>query len=191
MVYIVLFRGINVGGRALVAMAHLREVAAAAGCTEARTLLQSGNLVCRSAVRTGAGLERRIAAAAKNRLALVPDIFVRTAAEWKDVVAGNPFRQEAVRDPSHLLVVFLRRAPGPADVKALQAAIVGGEAVRARGRHAYITYPAGIGRSRLTGTLIEQKLGRGTARNWNTVLKLGTIADQVIRLKAQGSTPDD
>jgi uncharacterized protein (DUF1697 family) len=182
MVYIALFRGINVGRHALVSMADLREVAAAAGCAEARTLLRSGNLVCRSAVRTGAELERRIAAAAKNRLPLVPDIFVRTAAEWKDVVAGNPFRQEAARDPSHLLVVFLRRAPGAADVKALRAAIIGGEAVRARGRHAYLVYPAGIGRSRLTGTLIEQKLGRGTGRNWNTVLKLGVIAEELSRL---------
>jgi len=54
-----------------------------------------------------------------------------------------------------------------------QAAIRGPEMVRAVGRQAYVTYPAGIGRSKLTHTLIESKLGcRGTGRNWNTVLKL-------------------
>ncbi len=43
----------------------------------------------------------------------------------------------------------------------------------------YIVYPDGIGRSRLTGTLIETKLGtRGTGRNWNTVVKLEALADQ-------------
>jgi uncharacterized protein (DUF1697 family) len=37
-------------------------------------------------------------------------------------------------------------------------------------------YPDGIGRSNLTGALIEKKLGtRGTARNWNTVLKLRNL----------------
>ena len=35
----------------------------------------------------------------------------------------------------------------------------------------------GIGRSRLTNTLIERKLGtRATGRNWNTVLKLAALA---------------
>ena len=47
------------------------------------------------------------------------------------------------------------------------------ERVRAGSRHAYFVYPDGVGRSRLTNLLIESKLGtRGTARNWNTVLKL-------------------
>jgi len=41
------------------------------------------------------------------------------------------------------------------------------------GRQAYIIYTDGIGRSRLTPAIIDAKLGqRGTARNWNTVLKL-------------------
>jgi uncharacterized protein (DUF1697 family) len=49
--------------------------------------------------------------------------------------------------------------------------------VRANGREAYFTYPDGIGNSKLTIAVIERKLGaRGTARNWNTVLKLGALA---------------
>jgi uncharacterized protein (DUF1697 family) len=49
--------------------------------------------------------------------------------------------------------------------------------VRATSRHAYIVYPDGIGRSRVTNALIEKTLGtRGTGRNWNTVLKLGAVA---------------
>jgi len=40
-----------------------------------------------------------------------------------------------------------------------------------------MVYPDGIGRSRLTSAVIENKLGtRGTARNWNTVLKLAALA---------------
>jgi uncharacterized protein (DUF1697 family) len=179
MIYIVLFRGINVGGRALVSMSDLCDVAAAAGCAGARTLLQSGNLVCQSGLRTSAQLEERLSAEAKKRLTLQPDILARSAGEWKDIVAGNPFREEAERDPSHLLVMFLKDSPGPAAVKALQAAIAGTEVMRVRGRHAYIVYPDGIGRSRLTGTLIEKKLStRGTGRNWNTVVKLRALADQ-------------
>ena len=93
------------------------------------------------------------------------------------MVAGNPFPEEAERDPSHLLVIFLKEAPDRKDVMALQSAIKGREVVRAKGRHAYVVYPDGIGRSRLTSALIEKKLAtRGTGRNWNTVLKLGAAA---------------
>jgi uncharacterized protein (DUF1697 family) len=46
----------------------------------------------------------------------------------------------------------------------------------AKGRQLYIVYPAGIGTSKLTGALIEKKLNnRGTARNWNTILKLAAM----------------
>jgi len=64
------------------------------------------------------------------------------------------------------------------DFLALQKAIVGREVVRAKARCAYIVYPDGVGRSKLTTALIEKKLGtRGTARNWNTVLKLGLLTE--------------
>jgi uncharacterized protein (DUF1697 family) len=73
--------------------------------------------------------------------------------------------------------MVLKQAPDAGAVEALQAAITGREVVRAVGRQAYITYPDGIGDSRLTINVIEKKLGsRGTGRNWNTVLKLGTLA---------------
>ncbi|HET7599536.1 MAG TPA: hypothetical protein VFK09_04555, partial [Gemmatimonadales bacterium] len=59
----------------------------------------------------------------------------------------------------------------------LQAAITGPERVRLEGKNAYIVYPAGIGRSRLTNALLERHLGtRGTGRNWNTVLRLEALA---------------
>jgi uncharacterized protein (DUF1697 family) len=38
-------------------------------------------------------------------------------------------------------------------------------------------FPDGQGRSRLTPAIIERHLGTGTARNWNTVLKLATLAE--------------
>ena len=64
-----------------------------------------------------------------------------------------------------------------AAVAALRAAAVGPELIKVAGREAYITYPAGIGGSKLTAAVIERKLGtRGTARNWNTVLKLAALA---------------
>jgi uncharacterized protein (DUF1697 family) len=72
--------------------------------------------------------------------------------------------------------MVLKAAPPAKKVAALQAAIAGPEQIRCDGKQLYVVYPAGIGRSKLTGVLIEKKLdARGTGRNWNTVLKLQTL----------------
>src|SRR5262249_11847306 len=129
--------------------------------------------------RKPADLERLLEQATTKRLGVATDYFVRTSKEWSRVIDANPFRREAKEDPGHLLVVCLKKAPRSDDVKSLQSAIRGPEIVRAEGPKAYIVNPAGIGRSKLTAALIEAKLGtRGTARNWNTVLKLGAMFDE-------------
>jgi uncharacterized protein (DUF1697 family) len=175
-VHIALLRAINVGGSKRVAMADLRDFLTELGFRDARSLLQSGNLVFRSDTRSGATLERVLETEAAKRLGLETDFFVRSAAEWQEIVENNPFPDEAKRDPGHLLVMCLKDAPAAPDVNALQDAIRGREIVRAKGRAAYLVYPDGIGRSRLTSALIEKKLGTsGTCRNWNTVLKLAAL----------------
>lgn len=177
--HIALFRGINVGGNKMIAMADLRDLLAKLGFAGAKSLLQSGNLVFRGDRRTPAQLETLLAAETEKRLGVQADVFVRTASELAEVVARNPFVEEAKRDPSHLLVMFLRDVPDATAVAALNAAIIGREAVRVIGRHAYAAYPDGIGRSKLTNAVIEKKLGtRGTARNWNTVMKLARLAGE-------------
>jgi uncharacterized protein (DUF1697 family) len=175
--YVALLRAINLPHHKQVAMADLLDLLTQLGFVDPRSLLQSGNLVFRSRARSGARLERVLETEAANRLALETDFFVRSAAELRSVIAHNPFRKEADRDPGRLVVMFLKDAPGAKEVKAVQVAITGPEVVRVAGRHAYLVYPSGIGRSRLTNALIERQLGtRGTGRNWNTVRKLGALA---------------
>ena len=157
-------------------MTDLRNFLTELGLEEARSLLQSGNLIFTSTVRTGAELERFLETEAKDRLSLDVDVFVRTPAEWKSLIRQNPFRKEAERDPGRLIVQFLKSAPEPQEIAALQADIKGPETVKAKGREAYIYYPDGQGRSKLTNGIIEKHLGRATGRNWNTVMKLGIIA---------------
>jgi uncharacterized protein (DUF1697 family) len=157
-------------------MTNLRNFLTELGFENIKSLLQSGNLVFGSRSRFGAELERFLEVEAAKRLALEVDFHVRTAEEWKSVVRQNPFRKEAERDPGHLIVLFLKNAPAAKDVAVLQAEISGPELVKAKGKQAYIYYPNGQGRSRLTTAMIEKRIGRGTGRNWNTVLKLDVIA---------------
>ena len=174
--HVALLRAVNLPSHNKVGMADLRRLLGDLGLANGQSLLQSGNLVFESEGRTAAQLEALLESEAKARLGLETDFFVRTPGDWRAVIAGNPFPDEAERDPGHLVVMFLKDEPELKDVAALQEAIKDREAVRAKGRQAYLVYPDGIGRSRLTNVLIEKKLRtRGTGRNWNTVLKLGAL----------------
>ena len=178
MKHIALLRAVNLAGINKIAMADLRDLLAGLGFTDAQTLLQSGNVVFSGGKTPTAALEETLERAAAKKLGLETAFFVRTAKEWQAVVDANPFPREAKDDPGHLLAVIPKDEVSAANVSALQKAIVGREVVRAKARCAYIVYPDGVGRSKLTTALIEKKLGtRGTARNWNTVLKLGLLTE--------------
>ena len=174
--HVALLRAVNVGGRNLIGMSDLRASFLGLGFTGARTLLQSGNVVFDGGRRSSAALETLLEGETEKCFRVRVDYMVRTAKEWRETVAGNPFGDEARKDPSHLVVMFLKQTPRAGAERALRAAIKGPERVRVAGRHAYIVYPAGIGRSKLTPALLERELGaRGTGRNWNTILKLGAL----------------
>jgi uncharacterized protein (DUF1697 family) len=174
--HIALLRGINVGGHNKIGMAKLRELFGELGFAYVQTWLQSGNVVFESSRLTGAKLERVLEKETAERLGVSVDYVVRTSKEWQRLVAGNPFPGEARDDPSHLVVMCLKSAVVAKQVAALQAAIRGRETVRGEGKQLYIVYPDGIGTSKFTAALIERMLGtRGTARNWNTVLKLAEL----------------
>lgn len=176
-VHVALLRAVNVGPRNRVQISDLLALLMALGFAGGRSLLQSGNLVFRGDGRSAAALELLLEAETAARLSLHTTYLVRSAAQWETVVARNPFLEEAARDPAHLLVMFLKEAPDEGAAAALQAAIRGPERVRLDGRHAYVVYPDGIGRSKLTTSLIERTLGtRGAGRNWNTILKLADLA---------------
>jgi len=71
----------------------------------------------------------------------------------------------------------LRRKPHKDAAARLAEAHKGPEQFRIAGEDVYLTYPLGIGRSKLTNALLEKHLGTaGTARNWNTVSKLTEMA---------------
>jgi len=172
---IALVRAVNVGGRAM-PMADLRVMVASLGFTDVRTLLQSGNLVFRGE-GTDEAVEATLEAASEQRFGYQADYFVRTRKEWDEIIAANPFVDEARDDPARLVVVALKAKIADSAIEMLRGAIKGREYAEAKDRCAYIVYPDGQGDSKLTISVIERALGvRGTARNWNTVLKLATLA---------------
>ena len=164
---IALLRAVNVGGRS-VAMADLRVLLAGLGCANPRTLLQSGNAVFTIKTALNAALETRLEAQAQRRFGIPVTFVLRSAAEWHRIVERNPFPGAAKSDPAHLLLMALKSPPAAAAVKALRDSYQGPESICVDGRDAYLIYPEGVGRSKLTNALIERKLGVAEPRATGT-----------------------
>jgi uncharacterized protein (DUF1697 family) len=180
MIYVSLIRGINVGGNRKIAMERLRAVHAAAGLENPRTLLQSGNVVFIAGKEKRVALEARIAAALADEMGVAVEVLVRAADEVRAVLAANTLKAEAKADPSHLLVMFLKDRVDKAKAAKATALTAGPELVRPGKEELYLYYPppAGIGKSKLTGAVIEKALGTiGTARNWTTLTRISALAD--------------
>jgi uncharacterized protein (DUF1697 family) len=176
-VYIGLLRAVNLGGSTQLRMPALRDLMTRKGYGAVQTLLQYGNVVFHHDARSPMQLEHTLERALSAELGLSTDFFIRTASEWRALLEGNPFAREAVQDPAHLVVTVLKRTPKPQQWAALRAAIRGRERIEGADRHAYIVYPDGIGRSKLTAAVIERNLSaRCTSRNWNTACKLAQLA---------------
>ncbi|MBI1334776.1 MAG: DUF1697 domain-containing protein [Armatimonadetes bacterium] len=176
MTYFAFLRAINVSGTRKIGMADLRQWMTDLGYGEAKTLLQTGNLVFDGGSRSPRETEVFLRDECEKRLGLSTEFFVRTADELSAIIAGNPFRREAADDPSHLLVLFGGGTATPEQEDSLRARIKGREYFQSSGCDYYFVYPDGIGESKLTIKIIERELGVSvTGRNWNTVLKLGAM----------------
>jgi len=174
-VYVSMLRGVNVGGSGLVKMEPLREAYESIGLADVRTLLQSGNVLFRSSLTDRERLVKRIMQEIERRFDLQVEVVLRTLAEVASIVDRGPVLSPRA-DKSKLLVMFLSAVPDAAAQAALRKWHKDKELkelLELRGPEIYLYYPEGVGRSKLTGAVIESKLDTaGTARNWNTLLKL-------------------
>jgi uncharacterized protein (DUF1697 family) len=176
-----LLRGVNVGGHGLIKMPALKAMFEQLGFEPVHTVLQSGNVVFGAKSAKLPVLANTISAAMEEELKATPDVILRTTADMREIVARNPFPAEAKNDPGHLLVQFLAGTAADKAAKAkLEARANPPEKFVISQREVYIHYAHGAGRSKLGGLAMDKALGtRGTARNWNTILKLLTLAETI------------
>ena len=115
----------------------------------------------------------RIESRIEKALGFRPSVILRTAGEWKAVIAANPFRSRPDVDPSKLLVTFLAWEPDPeARAKALLIRAEPEELHFGR-TELYTYFPNGMARPKLSMAQVEKTLMvPATGRNWNTVLQL-------------------
>ena len=171
--FVSLFRGINVGGHHKIRMDELKDVHEVLGFKDVFPYIQSGNVVFTSDDTDVAQLRRHIEDGFEQKFGFHVEVIVRTSAELREIIENNPFQSQPGKESKWVVVLFLAGCPDDRAQEDLLKTYVGPEELFIIGKEVYIYYPNGIGRSKLSHSLMEKKLKTvGTARNWNTILQL-------------------
>ena len=164
--YVALLRGVSPQNAK---MAELKAAFEAAGFTNVRTVLSSGNVVFDSAMTSYDALEGLAEQAIERKLGRKFYTIVRSVADLKELLAFDPYVQHGIPPDAKRVVSFFRQSPNPKVVLPLaqdQASVF-----FLRGREAFTAYRPGD-KGPVFMLLIERAFGKDvTTRTLETVAK--------------------
>lgn len=171
--YILLLRGINVGGRNTLPMKQLVALLEGLDCHKVKTYIQSGNAVLQSN-KTATALTNQISKDIKLRFGFEARALIISLQEFEQAITANPF-PAAEAEPKTLHLGFLEQVPSQPQLDKMASLATDNECFQLVGKLFYLHAPNGIGRSKLAANS-EKLLGVPmTSRNWRTVEKLNEI----------------
>lgn len=174
--WILLLRGINVGGRGKLPMKSLVASLEELGAEDVRTYIQSGNVVLRATERSATKLQDDVARAIADKHGFEPRILALTPAAFEKVRTSNPFPNAAEEsDGKALHAMFLGGTPDPSALACLDEVKRPSEEWQLVGEALYLHAPEGFHESKLAARA-DRSLGVPvTARNWRTVTKIAEM----------------
>jgi len=150
-------------------MAELREAFEAAGFTDVKTVLSSGNVVFTARAASEASLQRGAEAAMMKRLGRAFLTIVRPITRLRALLGSDPYRDFDLEPAARRIITFLRERP--ASTIALPIEVQGTRILAIDDREifsAYVPQPKGA----VFMTLIEKTFGKElTTRTWETVAR--------------------
>jgi uncharacterized protein (DUF1697 family) len=171
--YIAFLRAINVGGHT-VKMDQLRSLFVALEFANVETFIASGNVIFEAEAQQTRALEQQIEDHLQKALGYAVATFIRTPAELAAIVAHRPFPPAELEGAgSSLYVGFLPTPPADEARRKLIALSTEVDEFQVHQRELYWLARQGMGRSTISGALLEKTLGLpATMRNITTVRKL-------------------
>ncbi len=151
-------------------MPQLKAAFEAAGFTDVKTVLSSGNVVFTAARATPSSLERRAEAAMKTHLGRGFLMIVRPVDALRAMLESDPYRGFRLAPGAKRIVTFLREKPSgkialPIELDGARLLCIDGQDIFG----AYVQSPKGP----VFMTLIEKTFGKEvTTRTWDTVAKV-------------------
>ena len=166
--YIILLRGINVGGKNILSMKNLRELLSNNGFTNVKTYIQSGNIFAQASSATA----KKVSSLIQSEFGFTPDTMILDEKEFLNSAKHNPF---AASDGKLVHLYFCSDTPSP-NKDRLTSLKTATEEYLIRDKVFYLHAPDGIGRSKLVSNLESCLDTRATGRNLNTIRKLQELA---------------
>jgi len=165
--WIILLRGVNVGGHGKTPMAALRQALRDAGADNVATYIQSGNLIFDHPEPDPAKIADWTSDLIERQFGHRPPALAFTGAELQALHDASPFPEPA--EPKFLHFHLFRDTPAPDAVDRLTPDLYDGEQLRLTGTCLYHWPPKGFGISK-----VAQKVPRAlgvttTARNLKSV----------------------
>jgi uncharacterized protein (DUF1697 family) len=178
-IYIALLRGINVSGRKIIKMDHLKSMFISLGFQSVTTYIQSGNVVFETAEAETGILCETIANKINHEFGFEVPVIVRALDELKEAIRQNPFGTDAIAEDEKLYITFLSKEPTAEAIAIFESFENGIDKFRVLNREVYILCGKnGYGNSLFSNTFVEKKLKvSATTRNWETTNKLAAIAE--------------
>jgi uncharacterized protein (DUF1697 family) len=169
--YVVLLRGINVGGKNILPMKELTSLLEHEGYENVNTYIQSGNVV----LSASKDPRNEIGGLVYKKFGFTPEVVTLTEGEFNASVLNNPYR---THEGKFVHFYFCNEAPN-IDIEKLEKLAIESERYTLTDQVFYLHTPDGFGRSKLAAK-VESCLGvSATARNLNTINKLKTMLENV------------
>jgi len=151
-------------------MPDLKRSFEAAGFTDVRTVLGSGNVVFTARAASEEALERKAEAAMKRTMGRSFSTIVRPIDDLRELLASDPYKAFRLKPDSKRVVTFLREKP-KAGLK-LPIEVDGARILVFDGREVFTAYVRGAGGPTFM-QLIEKTFGKDvTTRTWETIQKV-------------------
>ena len=150
-------------------MAELKRCLEAAGFSEVRTLLSSGNAVFASRIKSTDDIENKIEKAMQKELGRTFYTIVRSVDELEKIIKADPYADFKLPENAKRVVTFGRKLPRPA--KPLPVELDGARILATNSREAFSAYVPGAS-GPVFMKLIETTFGKEvTTLTWETVKK--------------------
>ncbi|APO74883.1 hypothetical protein AM571_CH02072 [Rhizobium etli 8C-3] len=171
-VYVALLHSIALAPGRRVVMSDLRDIAAALGFNNPRTLASTGNIVFEADSAPLGDIEAKFEAAFKTKFAKPVDIIARKGADWLTMANSNPFPDG---DGSQVIVRVMRKPLDQSALDRLQPYVEANQHLAVANGDLWIDFGGKPSEWKLLSALTTGRMGVGTLRNWNTVRGLAEM----------------
>ena len=169
--YIVLLRGINVGGHRKLPMAELRILLSENGYENVNTYIQSGNILLKSN-KSIESINNHIKLLITQQFNYNIPVITLTEEEIKKCFFGNLYLKTE-EEIKNLHVTFLKDRPDNNLIKNIELNSSLNDSYTIKGKAIYLHTPDGYRNTKFSNTVFEKRLNtQATTRNWKTTTKL-------------------